>query len=388
MYSPDNKFQKRNLNLFNLINSKAANKIRKKNEINNSVNTKGLILSRNNLSNKKLLMKTKVNNSYKRILLNRQLSSDNSSSIYRNTKQINTTSNISNNKKSNIKNNDSSGQILLYKQNENKYDTLYKYLVSKVNETQNLYNKNNNKLNYNIDTLTNNNQANNNGFTFSQINKKINNIINNNNKNYFQKILNYPLSPKNKSLKSMKLNNIDLDKISKHFRNIINSNKQIFIGKNNNNQNNTNNNIKIENSFIYNNTNNINLNVNIINKNIISDKINQNYITLGKINLTNNDILCNSNKKDIINSLQKNKANLNNESINLEYNYSIGNLINTTKNKPIKIRPINCNMNNNELFNLSSNFNSFNKEEKIYAEEIHFKAVKYMHEIKKYDELF
>ena len=384
MLSPKINKSKDNNNsfLFNLINSSKAKKKSSRKDINNSSNTKKLILSRNNISNKNLF-KTKNNNSYKKIILNRQLSSDNSSPININNKQIKTTTSTY---KNNIKNDNSRGQLLLSKGNENRinHENLYKYLISKINETNNLYSDNNydnnNKLDFSMNILINNSQIKDKN-NFNKINQ---NSKNNINKKYYQKIFSYPLSPINKSLKSLKLNNIELNNNSNSLKNlnIINKEKRNssskIINSNNNNC------IKIENSFIYNNTNNINLNVNIINKKIDKDRDEDN-ISLGKIKMKNTNILNNSSVgKVIINKNDLNKIrNYENESSNFINNYSIGNLTKRVRNKAIKIKPINYNINNNELFNLSSIININNSEEKIYAEEIHFKAVKYMQEIKR-----
>ena len=348
---------------------------------NNSSNTKKLILSRNNINNKNFF-KTKNNNSYKKIILNRQLSSDNSSPININNKQNNTTTSAY---KNNVKNNNTRGQLLLSKRNENRInqENLYKYLISKINETNNLYSDNNydnNKLDFSMNILINNSQIKDKN-NFNKINK---NSKNNFNKKYYQKIFSFPLSPINKSLKSLKLNNIELNNNLNSLKNLnsINKEKRNSSGKIINSNNN--NGIKIENSFIYNNTNNINLNVNIINKKIERDRDEDN-ISLGKIKMKNTNVLNNSSVgKIIINKNEQNKIrNYENESSIFINNYSIGNLTNRVRNKAIKIKPINYNINNNELFNLSSMININNREEKIYAEEIHFRAVKYMQEIKR-----
>ena len=383
MHSPIiNKSRDNNIIPFNLINSKTTKNKALKKDINNSSSSKKLILSRNNFSNKNYFLKTKNNsNSYKKIILNKQLSSDNSSPINTNTKkQNNTTANIN---KNNIKNINSKAQLLLYKKNDNRinHDTLYKDLISKINESNNLYN--NNKFDFSMNILINNSQ-NKDKNNFNKINHKSKNNIN---KKYYQKIFNFPLSPINKNVKSLKLNNIKINDNSGSFKNLssINKEKRITSGKyiNSNNSNQ----IKIENSFIYNNTNNINLNVNIINKRIVND---ENNTSLIKIKAQNKNIINNSSINNIfINKNEQNKIRQikhhHNESENLIYNYSIGNLTNRVRNKAIKIKPIEYNINNNELFSLSSFIKVDNKEENIYAEEVHFKAVKYMQEIKQLD---
>ena len=391
MYSPVNKFKDKNLNSFNLINIKTSSKKGIKYDINNSINGKKLILSRNNFNNKNFLVKTKNNNSYKKIILNGQLSSDNTSP---NHKQNNTTTNII---KTNIKNIDSKGQILNYKKIDKDYNniTLYKYLLSKINDNNNLYNKfnfNNNKLDFNMNILINNHINNDeNDFTGIKNNKNIN--INNINENYYKKILNIPLSPINKNIKKIKLNNIDINEIPGLYKHISSSNNEkiINLNKNNNiinnnfNKNQINNHIKIDNSFIYHNTNNINLNVNIINKKIINDKSHQNNISTGKNIFRDKDLIYNSSTND---TKEQNKVIHNHdEGANLIYNYSLGNLTNNKK-KAIKIKPIKYNFNKNEIINLSSDNSSINQKEKIFAEEIHFKAVKYIQEIKNNEKTF
>ena len=381
MHSPENKGKI--IHLFNLINNKTTGI---KNEIKNSMNNRSLLLSRNNLSNKKLLMKTKFNNTYKKLILNRQLSSENSSTFLTNSKKINnTTTNLTNRKKSI---NNSRGQILINKTNKNKHESLYKYLISKINENKNLYNKKNNynnKFDLSMNILINNNQFND-GITYYRQNnnlKDINSNTNENNNNIinFQKILRCPLSPRNKSLKCLKLNNINLDDLSGPYRNIIiNKDKENLsnINIHNNSSKDINNNIKIENSFIYHNTNNINLNVNIINKKLINDILNQNNY-FRKIEYRN--------KKNLVKNFSNNNIRKNNNgNMNIKNNMNIGNLTNRTKNKVIKIKNFKHNINNNELFTYYTK--SVNKEKNIYAEEIHFKAVKYIQEIKNNEKCF
>ena len=110
MYSPVNNYKNKNINPYNLISNKSSKRQIIKDNLNNSVGTKKLILSRNNFHNKNFLLKTKNNNSYKKIILNRQLSSDNSSPTHIDKRQNNTTTNIN---KTNSKNINKKGQILI-----------------------------------------------------------------------------------------------------------------------------------------------------------------------------------------------------------------------------------------------------------------------------------
>ena len=132
------------------------------------------------------------------------------------------------------------------------------------------------------------------------------------------------------------------------------------------------------------------MNVNIINKKIVSERNNQSNKSVSKISSKNKELINNSSTNNLIeNKNEQNKIkNNHNESVNLLYNYSIGNLTNRSKNKAIKIKPIKHIINNNNLFNLSSQINFINKDECFLAEEIHFKAVRYMQEIQKIDSTF
>lgn len=401
MYSPVNNYKNKNINPYNLITNKSPKRQIIKDNLNNSMGTKKLILSRNNFHNKNFILKTKNNNSYKKFILNRQLSSDNSSPVHIDKRQNNTTTNINT---TNSKNINKKGQILIYKKNDNNdinNDTLYKYLIAKINDNNHLYNKNNNfsnNLDFSMNILINNNQKNENNVNNNNLNK---NNEKKNNKNYYQRVLNFPLSPINKSIKAIKLNNLNLNDFSSSSLKHINTNNKEIIDKrilsskkNSINKdikskiNEINNQIKIENSYIYHNTNNINLNVNIINKKIINNPNEKGSTSLSKLNIKNQDLMHDSSTKDIFKNKKKHNKIKSNENENSIYNYSIGNLTSRVKHTAIKIKPINYNVNNNDLFNLSSNFNVINKDKNMCAEEIHFRAVKYIQEIKKIDKNF
>ncbi len=76
---------------------------------------------------------------------------------------------------------------------------------------------------------------------------------------------------------------------------------------------------------------------------------------------------------------------LNNITNNNENNDNYNSLLSFKKTKTLTHR--NAKKHNNEIFNLSSFRNiSINKENNLFPEEIHFKAVKYMQEIKNFDE--
>ena len=318
----------------------------------NSLKSKKIILSRNdNIPNKNLIIKTKTNNnniSYKQIIsTNNQFSSENTSLSHKN-------------KQDDILN--------------NKPDSLYKFLSPKIRENSHK-NLNQRKINHN-----NNNNINNNSkisstkldFSMSQINntniqikeKKINfnkfkgiNKVNKTSKNYYKKILNFPLSPNN-NVKLLKINNTNnlhevatsfnyknQEKDDFYYKRILSS-KKLFNNKLSNNSENKNNNAydnKI-NSFICHNTNNINLNVNIINKGIILNSF------------SNND-----NNNTFNNLLSFNK--LNNSTNRNPRGHSKGTMTLTT------FKDISINKENNQI-----------------PEEIHFKAVKYMQKIKNFDE--
>ena len=406
MYSPINNY-KENKNPYNFKSNNSSKRNLIKDNFNNSTATKKLILSRNIFNNKNYLLKMKNNNSDKKAILNRQLSSD-TSPTNANSRQNNTTTNIN---QTNGKNTNKKGQILLYKKKDNNDfndNTLYKYLIA--NDTHHLYNniksKNNynknSKLDFSMNILINSNQKNDN----SAMNIK-GDKINSNNRNYYQKFLNinFPLSPISKGIKTHKLNNLNINindypsslkNINQKINNIskekiekrILSSKKKITNKNISNKlNEINNPINIQNSYICHNTNNINLNVNIINKNTQND---QNNISLSKIKYKNHDLTSDSNLKESFRNKNSQKKirnkKINKENDNSLYNYSIGNLTSRRKNSIIKVRAIDYNINNNELFNLSSN--TINKDINICAETIHFQAVKFMQEIKKIDKNF
>ena len=303
----------------------------------NSLNSKKLILSRNNnISKKNLILKTKTNNnSEKQInLLNNQFSFESVSLTRQKIKEDTFNS-----------------------------DSLYKYLSSKIkeNNSKNLNHRKKNdiknnsefsstKIDFNISQIKSMNKVNKgekNKFNkYKGVNK-----ANKTSQNYYKKILNFPLSPGNKNVKVLKLNNLNMNEVASSFH-ILNNDKEDLNYKrilssqnlfNDKQQNNSDSNNKI-NSFICHNTNNINLNVNIINKGII----------LNSYNDSSGDI--NNNKS----SFGLNKKN------NLTHR--------------------NVNKHNKEIYNLSSYRNiSINKENNCIPEEIHFKAVKYMQEIKYFD---
>lgn len=342
MYSPIN-YMKNNFLPDYGTNSGKTRKNKSSKGKSNSLNQKKLILSRNdNISNKNLILKTKTNNnniSYKKIIpTNNQFSFENISLTQQKKKD------------------DTFNQ-----------DSLYKYISSKIKENnqKNLNHRKNNNSNSKLYSTKLD-------FSMSQI-KSINkqkkeeknkfnkykgiNKANKTSKNYYKKILNFPLSPGNKKVKLLKINDLDIHEVASSFnyldkekddyyhKRILSSqnfikNKISNISENNNNINDN----KI-NSFIYQNTNNINFNVNIINKGIILN------------NITNNN----------------------------ENNDNYNSLLSFKKTKTLTHR--NAKKHNNEIFNLSSFRNiSINKENNLFPEEIHFKAVKYMQEIKNFDE--
>ena len=335
MYSPIN-YMKHNIFSDYLISeNKTSNHKGSKNK-SNSLNIKKLILSRNqNISSKNLILaKTNNNNSYKKLILKNQISSDNTSS-----NNINKKANQSSKKKT---------------KNFNKQESLYNYLMSKIKEKS----KNISKIN----NLSNNNIKSKNKFNQYMTKDKTQS-----NKNYYRKILNFPLSPQNhKNIKSLKLNkpnnlnNLNLHEISSCYNYLKNKKQKdeiieynkVLLGKNlYQNKKNKINIDNIENSFIMHNTNNINLNFNIINKGIILNSFNS---TIDKDNENN---------------------------IKIKENYSYYN-----KNNNIKHRNyIRYNNFNNKIFNLSSYRSSSNVindyNDILTAEEIHFKAVQNLHEI-------
>ena len=304
----------------------------------NSLSSKKIILSRNEyMSNQNLILKTKTNN--------------NNSSL----KQLNSMNNqfLS----------ESTSLTYQKKREESFHDnSLYKYITSKMKENNNK-NLNNRKINDNSNSKLYSTKL---DFSLSQIksvNKQKNeeknkfnkykgvNKTNKTSKNYYKKILNFPVSPGNKNVKILKLNNLNIHEVASSF-NFINKEKEGFNGKrilsSNNLYNNkviynSENNNKI-NSFICHNTNNINLNVNIINKGIILNSFNNSHE-----NDNNYNSLLDLNKKNNLTSRNANKH-------------------------------------NKDLFNISSYKSlSINRENNLFPEEIHFKAVKYMQEIKSVD---
>ena len=341
MYSPINYMKNYFLPDYISKNEKSSKNPSTKNK-SNSLNSKKIILSRNeNISNKNLILKTKTNNnniSYKQInSMNNQFSYESTS--------------ISHKKK---------------KDDPFNQDSLYKYILSKIKENNaNKGNHNHRRSNDFNDSKLYSTKL---DFSMNQI-KSINkqkkdeknkfnkykglNKANKVNKNYYKKILNFPLSPENKNVKILKLNNLENHEVANSF-NFINKEKDhynhkrimsshnVFKDKITNNSDNIN---KI-NSFIYHNTNNINLNVNIINKGII----------LNSFNNTNNN-----------------------------ENNSCDSLLGLNQTNNLTHR--NINRRNKKIFNLSSYKNiSINKENIYTPEEIHFKSVKYMQEIKVIDE--
>jgi len=343
MYSPIN-YIKNNFLLDYDTNSDKTHKNKSSKGKSNSLNQKKLILSRNdNILNKNLILKTKTNNnnniSFKKIIsANNQFSFENIS--------------LTNQKK---------------KDDTFNQKSLYKYISSKIKE--------NNQKNLNHRNINNNNNSKlystKLDFSMNQI-KSINkqkkeeknkfnkykgiNKANKTSKNYYKKILNFPASPGNKKVKLLKINDLDIHEVASSFNYINkerddNNHKRILSSQNffknkisNISENNNNTDNKIS-SFIYQNTNNINLNVNIINKGIILN-------SFGNSNENNN-------------------------------NYN--SLLSFKKTKTITHR--NANKYKKEIFNISSFRNSsINKENDFFPEEIHFKAVKYMQEIKNFDE--
>ena len=210
MYSPVINYREKK-NIYNLISNDNSKRKLIRDNLNNSAGIKKLVLSRN-IDNKNFLLKTKYNNSYKKVIFNRQLSSDNSPTDT-NIRQNNTTTNIN---LTNGKNTNKKGQILIFKKkgnNDFNNKTLYKYLIA--NDSHHLYNNknnysNNNKLDFTMNKLINNNQKNeNSAFLYKNDDK-----IKSNNKNNFRKILNYPLSPISKGIKIIKLSNLYINDYS------------------------------------------------------------------------------------------------------------------------------------------------------------------------------
>jgi hypothetical protein len=169
--------------------------------------------------------------------------------------------------------------------------------------------------------------------------------INKANKNYYRKILNFPLSPGNKNMKVIKLNNLNIHEVANSF-NFINKEKDDIINKrilssHNLFKSKVNEKANKVKSFIYNNTNNINLNVNIINKEIFLNNFNS-----MEESRNGNSLLLYNNKY-----FPKTNKNINNKKNKKNYCFNNQNIINNKKN----------------IFT---------------PEEIHFQAVKYMQKIK------
>ena len=323
MYSPIN-YNKNYILPDYLISSSKSQKNNASKMKSTSLNSKKLILSRNeNNSIKNLIMKTKTNNTniYKPM--------DNLDNLYNNFSYENKS--LNNHKK---------------KEKAISKESLFRFISSKMIENKNHlnrrqinnYNNNNSKLyttklDFSMSYIKSLNKQNN------EEKNKFNKYkgINKANKNYYRKILNFPLSPGNKNMKVIKLNNLNIHEVANSF-NFINKEKDDIINKrilssHNLFKSKVNEKANKVKSFIYNNTNNINLNVNIINKEIILNNFN--------------------------NTEESRK-------------------INNNKHIPKTI----INKNNNSKNSFSSNNQIINNKENIFTpEEIHFQAVKYMQKI-------
>ena len=346
MHSPINYMKNYFLPDF-ITNSVKSPKSKKSKEKSNSLKSKKIVLSRNDfISNKNLIIKTKTNNNidYKQI---NQFSSENIISL--NNK----------NKKDEIINDNP--------------DSLYKFLSPKIKENNHKI-INHRKINYNNKNFNDNSKISSTklDFSMSQINNTNNQIkekkinfnklkgvykINKTSKNYYKKILNFPLSPNN-NVKLLKINNtnnlheiaspfnyINKEKGDFHYKRILSS-KKLFNNKLSNNSENKNVYDNKINSFVCHNTNNINLNVNIINKGIILNSF------------SNNDNNNNSSNNILSFNKLNNSSNRNNRG-HTKGAMTLANLKDISFNKE----------NNNNV-----------------PEEIHFKAVKYMQRIKEFDE--
>ena len=323
MYSPIN-YNKNYILPDYLISSSKSQKNNASKMKSTSLNSKKLILSRNeNNSIKNLIMKTKTNNTniYKPM--------DNLDNLYNHFSYENKS--LNNHKK---------------KEKAISKESLFRFISSKMIENKNHlnrrqinnYNNNNSKLyttklDFSMSYIKSLNKQNN------EEKNKFNKYkgINKANKNYYRKILNFPLSPGNKNMKVIKLNNLNIHEVANSF-NFINKEKDDIINKrilssHNLFKSKVNEKANKVKSFIYNNTNNINLNVNIINKEII----------LNNFNNTEESRKTNNNKH-----IPKTIINKNNNSKN---SFS----------------------SNNQIIN--------NKENTFTPEEIHFQAVKYMQKI-------
>ena len=323
MYSPIN-YNKNYILPDYLISSSKSQKNNASKMKSTSLNSKKLILSRNeNNSIKNLIMKTKTNNTniYKPM--------DNLDNLYNHFSDENKS--LNNHKK---------------KEKAISKESLFRFISSKMIENKNHlnrrqinnYNNNNSKLyttklDFSMSYIKSLNKQNN------EEKNKFNKYkgINKANKNYYRKILNFPLSPGNKNMKVIKLNNLNIHEVANSF-NFINKEKDDIINKrilssHNLFKSKVNEKANKVKSFIYNNTNNINLNVNIINKEIILNNFN--------------------------NTEESRK-------------------INNNKHIPKTI----INKNNNSKNSFSSNNQIINNKENTFTyEEIHFQAVKYMQKI-------
>ena len=437
MFSPSYRFDEKNMKPYYLINYKIQKSKALKNQINSNkiANKKKLIISRNNISEKNIFRKTKNYNSYKEILLSRQLSSNSSTTNADNRhnvtiSSINTHLNNYYNNNKNLNKSNANGHILISKKKDKKnHDSLYKYLIKKLKESnnENLYNeksKNNSNLDFSIKLFNNESQKyiRKGDLAYKKINDK----------NLFRKLVNYPMSPINNSPKILKLNKIG-DTSYKNIKNLNalsnkdilnNSNiqyKRILSTKANNSKKNliykidNHNHFQNGNSIIYQNTNNININLSIINKDIKNDKNNKNNknknnSSLNKKHQINKDLIANYIKTRLINiskEEKKNKSKLLNNNSYLFCNKGFGNITNISLNNSVfRINPFISRVANNKLFNSPNNkYNNGifgkckvikNKDKSIKMiekinfnnnpEEIHFKAIEYFQEIKKRNE--
>ena len=320
MYSPNN-YSKNYILPDYVINSSKSQKNKTSKTKSNSLNSKKLILSRNeNNYIQNFIMKTKTNNT------NIYKPTDNIDNIQYQMSYENRSINLPQ-KKEKILN----------------PDTLLKFISSKMKENKNNLNQRQNNSN------NNNNRMNSNKLDFNmsyikKLNKQKNEEKNNfnkykgTNKNIYRKILNFPLSPGNKSMKVIKLNSLNMNEVVNSFNN-NNNDKNAFINKRILSSRNL---IKNKiNSYIYNNTNNINLNVNIINKEIFLNNFNS-----MEESRNGNSLLLYNNKY-----FPKTNKNINNIKNKKNYCFNNQNIINNKKN----------------IFT---------------PEEIHFQAVKYIQKIK------
>ena len=422
MHSPSYRFDEKIMKPYSLISHKIQNNKVLKSKINKSklANKKELKISRNNISEKNIFIKTKNYGSYKEILLSRQLSYNSSPTNADNRHNKTTTSiitNINNNKNQNKSY--VNGDKLISKKNIKKnHDSLYKYLIKKIKDSnnENLYNKkNNSNLDFNIKLFNNENQK--------YIIKDDLAFKKNNDKNLFRKLVNFPMSPINKSSKILKLNKIGdtsyknikiIDAMSNKniFNNINLQYKRILSTRTNNSKKNliykkdNHNHFQNENSIIYQNTNNININLNIINKDIKNNK-KKNNSSLNKKHQINKDLITNYIKARLINISKeenKNKSILHNNSSYFLCDKGFRKITNISFNNSVfRINPAISRVVNNELFNSFNNKGNniilekskvikkkdkpIKKIEKINfnnnPEEIHFKAIEYFQEIKK-----